>query len=92
MKTRRHKLIREIIEQQNIETQYQLTEALAKYGMNVTQSTISRDIKDLGLVKIATGVLDVRYITRLCQTADRLHRQIHAGPGRNIVKKDRNLY
>ena len=36
MKTRRHKLIREIIEQQNIETQYQLTEALAKYGMNVT--------------------------------------------------------
>ena len=55
MKTRRHKLIREIIEQQNIETQYQLTEALAKYGMNVTQATISRDIKDLGLVKIATG-------------------------------------
>lgn len=55
MKTRRHKLIREIIEQQNIETQYQLTEALARYGLNVTQATISRDIKDLGLVKIATG-------------------------------------
>lgn len=55
MKTRRHKLIREIIEQQNIETQYQLTEALARYGLQVTQATISRDIKDLGLVKIATG-------------------------------------
>ena len=55
MKSRRHKIIREIIEQQNIETQYQLTEALAKYGLNVTQATISRDIKDLGLVKIATG-------------------------------------
>jgi len=55
MKSRRHKLIREIIEQQNIETQHQLTEALSRYGMHVTQATISRDIKDLGLVKIATG-------------------------------------
>lgn len=55
MKTRRHKIIREIIEQQNIETQYQLTEALARCGLKVTQATISRDIKDLGLVKIATG-------------------------------------
>ena len=57
MKTRRHKLIREIIEQQNIETQYQLTEALAKYGMNVTQATISRDIKDLAITLFAMASL-----------------------------------
>ena len=55
MKARRHKLIREIIDQQNIETQNQLTDALAKHGLKVTQATISRDIKDLGLVKISTG-------------------------------------
>ncbi|MBQ1501716.1 MAG: arginine repressor, partial [Firmicutes bacterium] len=42
MKNRRHKLIREIIEQQNIETQHQLTEDLAEYGLKVTQATISR--------------------------------------------------
>ena len=55
MKARRHKLIREIIEQQNIETQNQLTDSLESYGLKVTQATISRDIKDLGLVKISTG-------------------------------------
>ena len=53
MKNRRHKIIREIVEQQNIETQFQLTEALAARGFNVTQATISRDIKELGLTKIA---------------------------------------
>lgn len=55
MKTRRHKIIREIVEQQNIETQYQLTEALKAHGFNVTQATISRDIKELGLIKVASG-------------------------------------
>ena len=55
MKNSRHKEIREIIEQQDIETQYQLTEALRARGFNVTQATISRDIKELGLIKISTG-------------------------------------
>lgn len=55
MKNRRHKAIREIVEQQNIETQYQLTEALRAHGFNVTQATISRDIKELGLIKISAG-------------------------------------
>jgi len=53
MKNRRHKVIREIVEQQNIETQFQLTEALAARGFQVTQATISRDIKELGLTKVA---------------------------------------
>ncbi len=55
MKNRRHKKIREIIESQKIETQFQLTDELKKYGFDVTQATISRDIKELGLVKVATG-------------------------------------
>lgn len=61
MKSRRHKMIREIIDQQNIETQYQLTEALQKHGFSVTQATISRDIKELGLIKVATGDNTFRY-------------------------------
>ena len=48
-------MIREIVENQNIETQFQLTEALRVHGFNVTQATISRDIKELGLVKVAVG-------------------------------------
>ena len=63
MKSRRHKLIREIIEQQNIETQHQLTEALSRYGMHVTQATISRDIKELRIVKELTGLGVYRYTT-----------------------------
>lgn len=61
MKNRRHKMIREIVEQHNIETQYQLTESLMQHGFNVTQATISRDIKELGLVKVATGDNSFRY-------------------------------
>ena len=61
MKNRRHKMIREIVEQQNIDTQYQLTEALMKHGFNVTQATISRDIKEMGLVKIASVDNSFRY-------------------------------
>ena len=55
MKSRRHKVIREIIENKSIETQFQLTEELMKHGFNVTQATISRDIKELGLIKVAAG-------------------------------------
>jgi len=61
MKNRRHKVIREIIEQQDIETQYQLTEALLQHGFNVTQATISRDIKELGLVKVTGPGNTFRY-------------------------------
>jgi len=61
MKNRRHKMIREIIEQKKIETQCQLTEELQKHGFNVTQATISRDIKEIGLVKVASGENSFRY-------------------------------
>lgn len=61
MKNRRHKMIREIIEQKKIETQYQLTEELQKHGFHVTQATISRDIKEMGLIKVATGENALRY-------------------------------
>ena len=47
MKNKRHRMIREIVENQNIETQLQLTQELRKFGFDVTQATISRDIKEL---------------------------------------------
>lgn len=49
----RHKEILEIIEKNSVETQGQLTEYLIKKGFDVTQATVSRDIKELRLVKIA---------------------------------------
>ena len=51
MKPGRQTTILEIIESQNIETQNQLLDALAERGIRTTQATLSRDIKDMRLIK-----------------------------------------
>lgn len=51
-KTLRQQLIRSLISQEHIHTQDQLQERLRDNGIQVTQATLSRDIKDLNLVKI----------------------------------------
>ena len=51
-KAKRHIKIRELIAKNEIETQDELVEALKKAGYNVTQATVSRDIKELHLVKV----------------------------------------
>ena len=55
MKNERREKILEIIASQPIETQEELILALKESGYNVTQSTASRDIKQLGLVKVLNG-------------------------------------
>ena len=52
MKYNRHAKILEIIEQNVIETQEELVEKLRLEGMDITQATISRDIKELKLAKV----------------------------------------
>ena len=59
MKATRHARIREIIEHNVIETQEDLAMALKKQHIVVTQATVSRDIKELMLIKVPTG--DGRY-------------------------------
>ena len=59
MKGFRHSKIKEIIERQAIETQEELAEALSKEGIDITQATVSRDIKELLLIKVPSG--DGRY-------------------------------
>ncbi len=51
MKTSRQSVILDIIAQEDIETQGQMLEALQARGVNSTQATVSRDIKELRLVK-----------------------------------------
>ena len=51
MKPGRQSIILEIISEKNIETQNQLLEALADRGVKSTQATLSRDIKDMRLIK-----------------------------------------
>lgn len=52
MKRFRIMKIKEIIQNEVIETQEELAEALRKEGIDVTQATVSRDIKELMLVKV----------------------------------------
>jgi transcriptional regulator of arginine metabolism len=59
MKGQRHIKIREILNKMEIETQDDLVDALRGAGFNVTQATVSRDIKELHLIK--TPMADGRY-------------------------------
>ncbi|MHB8158749.1 MAG: arginine repressor [Desulfocucumaceae bacterium] len=52
MKSVRQKRIVAIIRAKAIETQEQLAEELGRAGLAVTQATVSRDVKDLGLIKV----------------------------------------
>lgn len=51
-KGQRHMRIREIVTNNEIETQDDLVDCLKEAGYNVTQATVSRDIKELHLVKV----------------------------------------
>ncbi|MGI6664646.1 MAG: arginine repressor [Christensenellaceae bacterium] len=52
MKEARQSAILDIIASENVETQEELAERLAGRGFKVTQATISRDIKELHLIKV----------------------------------------
>ncbi|NLX77682.1 MAG: arginine repressor [Clostridiaceae bacterium] len=61
MKYNRHAKILEIIENYDIETQDELVAKLKEHGMDVTQATVSRDIKELRLVKVTSSDGRARY-------------------------------
>ena len=52
MKSKRHTKILEIIAQKDIDTQEELADELKRAGFDVTQATVSRDIKNLKLLKM----------------------------------------
>jgi transcriptional regulator of arginine metabolism len=61
MKNRRHLMIMDIIENMCIQTQEELVEELKRRGQKVTQATISRDIKELRMVKVTDAQGNHRY-------------------------------
>lgn len=63
MKSQRHAKILEIISNRNVETQEQLLALLQQEGFRSTQATISRDIKELRIVKELTSLGTYRYAT-----------------------------
>ena len=82
MKARRQAEILSIIQEYDIETQDQLLEKLREKGLKSTQATISRDIKQLRLVKELAPSGSYRYVA-----ADRQEGKSSAGRLRNIFKE-----
>lgn len=61
MKIKRQSKILELIRENNIDTQEMLVDLLNKDGFNVTQATISRDIRELKITKVSTGSGGFKY-------------------------------
>ena len=64
-KTERQRLIQTVVAQREIGTQRELVSALHAVGCEVTQATISRDIRDLDLQKVRTHLGRPRYVLSL---------------------------
>lgn len=62
MKLRRQQLILDLISKERLSSQFQIRERLADLGVEATQSTISRDIEELGLAKVHDQG-GLRYVT-----------------------------
>jgi transcriptional regulator of arginine metabolism len=63
-KQRRHFAIKQIITQQTISNQDELCQALEKAGFAVTQATLSRDMKELGIARVHSANR-VRYVLNI---------------------------
>ena len=63
MKNARQTAILSIIEQYDVETQEELAGRLKEMGIVVTQATVSRDIKELRLLKVLSGSGGYKYAT-----------------------------
>ena len=61
MKKTRHELILNYIKNNNVSRQEEIIKMLSDNGFSVTQATISRDIKELKIIKEHFGKNDIRY-------------------------------
>lgn len=61
-KVDRHRLIESVVSRKRVGTQFELLDALAASGCTVTQATVSRDIRELGLEKTHDQLGRPRYV------------------------------
>lgn len=76
-RTDRQNRLLELIEENDIETQQDLTNILLAEGFKVTQATVSRDIQELGLIKSSSNGQKSRYIKPLDPRLQRLRGIFH---------------
>lgn len=85
MKQLRQHAIRDLLEQRTIRTQHELAAALRERGFRATQATVSRDVAELGLVKMVRGgvhayALPPRLDDREVTGEERLRQLLHDLP------------
>ena len=86
MKNHRQNKILELISTQNIETQEQLLKALQDCGFQSTQATVSRDIKELRLVKSPVRGGGYRYTTAKGGQHEPISAKFHSIFGGSVVR------
>ena len=64
MKNKRQQAILRIISDFDIDTQEALLDKLKEYGFDVTQATVSRDVKELRIIKVSTGKNSYKYASK----------------------------
>lgn len=77
-KPRRQEKIREIVENHIVETQEELTALLRREHITATQATVSRDVKELMLVKVPTGDGRSRYAFPKAESGPRRESRLEA--------------
>ena len=88
MKTERQSQILELIAQQDIETQNQMMEALAARGIKSTQATLSRDIKELRLIKELSPDGGYRYVAPAAEASQNHLSRLHKIFRESVVSYD----
>ena len=61
-KTERQRLIQTVVQQREVATQRELVSALSALGCEVTQATVSRDVRELDLQKVRTHLGRAKYV------------------------------
>jgi transcriptional regulator of arginine metabolism len=59
---KRRKLLLELVQREEISSQNDLQQHLARYGLQVNQATLSRDLRELGIIKVPLGSTGSRYV------------------------------
>ncbi len=77
MKSKRHVKILELIQKNDIETQEELLDYLKQEGYRVTQATVSRDIRELKLTKVAVKNGRQKYAVLAENTKDMMEKYTH---------------
>ncbi len=85
MKKKRHELILKLINENEITTQEELLALLQKDGFNVTQATVSRDIKELQLIKSPVGNGPIKYTTSHHETQNKHAKKFYSIFSQSVV-------